>query len=144
MRAYGLWKTITGEDGDEKRNYTTKAIIYPTLPEEILLQVAKYKDAQDVWESIRIRYLGTERVQKARLQTLRGELEKIKMKETETIDEFLGKINGIVEKFKSLGSCLDEEVIVRKFLNSVSKKYLRIVASMNNIQILKVCHWKKR
>jgi len=67
LRAHVLWKMITGEDEDEKRNYTTKAIIYPTLPEDILLQVAKYKDAQDVWESIRIRYLGTERVQKARL-----------------------------------------------------------------------------
>ncbi|KAJ9541462.1 hypothetical protein OSB04_027968 [Centaurea solstitialis] len=130
LRAHGLWKTVTGEDEDEKRNYTTKAIIYPTLPEDILLQVAKYKDAQDVWESIRIRYLGTERVQKARLQTLRGELEKIKMKETETIDEFSGKIGGIVEKFKSLGSCLEEEVFVRKFLNSVSKKYLPIEASI--------------
>ncbi|KAJ9552495.1 hypothetical protein OSB04_016540 [Centaurea solstitialis] len=61
LRAHGLWKTVTGEDEDEKRNYTTKAIIYPTLPEDILLQVAKYKDAQDVWESIQIRYFGTER-----------------------------------------------------------------------------------
>ena len=50
------------------------------------------------------------------------------MKETETIDEFSGTISSIVEKFKSLGSCLDEEEIVRKFLNSVSKKYLPIVA----------------
>lgn len=130
LRAHGLWKTVTGEDEDEKRNYTTKAIIYPTLPDDILLQVAKHKDVQDVWESIRIRYLGTDRVQKARLQTLRGELEKLKMKETETIDEFSGKISGIVERFKCLGSSLDEEAIVRKFLNSVPKKYLPIVASI--------------
>ena len=128
LRAQGLWKTITGEDEDEKKNYTTKAIIYHTLPEDVLLQVAKHKDAQDVWESIRIRYLGTERVQKARLQTLRGELERLKMKEDESINDFSGKISGIVEKFKSLGSRLDEEVIVRKFLNSVPKKYLPIVA----------------
>ena len=71
LRAHGLWKTVHGKDKDKKRNYTTKAIIYPTLPEDVLLQVAKYKDAQDVWDSIKIRYLGTERVQKARLQTLR-------------------------------------------------------------------------
>jgi hypothetical protein len=69
-------------------------------------------------------------VQKARLQTLRGELEKLKTKETETINDFSGKISGIVEKFKSLGACLEEETIVRKFLNSVPKKYLPIVASI--------------
>ncbi|KAK9073456.1 hypothetical protein SSX86_007780 [Deinandra increscens subsp. villosa] len=128
LRAHGLWKTVTGEDEDEKRNYTTKAIIYHTLPENVLLQVAKHKRAEDVWESIRVRYLGTDRVKKARLQTLRGELERLKMKETESINDYSAKISGIVEKFKSLGSTLDEEVIVRKFLTSVPKKYLPIVA----------------
>ncbi|KAL4584290.1 hypothetical protein LXL04_008886 [Taraxacum kok-saghyz] len=130
LRAHGLWKTVTGEDEDEKRNYTTKAIIYPTLSEDVLLQVAKYKNAEEVWESIRIRYLGTDRVQKARLQTLRGDLERLKMKDNETIDDFSGKLGAIVEKFKSLGSCLDEEMAVRKFLNSVPMKYLPIVASI--------------
>ncbi|KAL4575933.1 hypothetical protein LXL04_012020 [Taraxacum kok-saghyz] len=130
LRAHGLWKTVTGEDEDEKRNYTTKAVIYLTLPEDVLLQVAKYKNAEEVWESIRIRYLGTDRVQKARLQTLRGDLERLKMKDNETIDDFLGKLGTIVEKFKSLGSCLDEEMAVRKFLNSVPHKYLPIVASI--------------
>ncbi|GKE48351.1 hypothetical protein Tco_1479609 [Tanacetum coccineum] len=133
LRAYGLWESIdpvTGATVDEKKNYTTKAIIFQTLPEDILLQVAKHKDAKDVWESIRVRYLGADRVQKARLQTLRSELEMLKMKENETINEFSGKIGGIMEKFKSLGSSLDEEVAVRKLLNSAPKKYLPIIASI--------------
>ena len=52
------------------------------------------------------------------------------MKDNETIDDFSGKLGAIVEKFKSLGSCLDEEMAVRKFLNSVPHKYLPIVASI--------------
>ncbi|GKD07789.1 zinc finger, CCHC-type containing protein [Tanacetum coccineum] len=106
LRAYGLWESIdpvTGATVDEKKNYTTKAIIFQTLPEDILLQVAKHKDAKDVWESIR---------------------------ENETINEFSGKIGGIMAKFKSLGSSLDEEVAVRKLLNSAPKKYLPIIASI--------------
>ncbi|GJU86550.1 zinc finger, CCHC-type containing protein [Tanacetum coccineum] len=133
LRAYGLWESIdpvTGATVDEKKNYTTKAIIFQTLPEDILLQVAKHKDAKDVWESIRVRYLGADRVQKARLQTLRSELEMLKMKENETINEFSGKIGSIMAKFKSLGSRLDEEVAVRKLLNSAPKKYLPIIASI--------------
>ncbi|GJT21081.1 zinc finger, CCHC-type containing protein [Tanacetum coccineum] len=133
LRAYGLWESIdpvTGATVDEKKNYTTKAIIFQTLPEDILLQVAKHKDAKDVWESIRVRYLGADRVQKARLQTLRSELEMLKMKENETINDFSGKIGSIMAKFKSLGSRLDEEVAVRKLLNSAPKKYLPIIASI--------------
>ncbi|XP_023754501.1 uncharacterized protein LOC111902925 [Lactuca sativa] len=128
LRAYGYWDAITKDVVDEKKNYTTKGIIFQTLPENVLLQVAKHKNAKDVWESIKVRYIGSERVQKARLQTLRNESEMLKMKENESINDFSGKISGIVAKFKSLGSTLEEEVIVRKFLNSVPKKYLPIVA----------------
>ncbi|KAJ9541475.1 hypothetical protein OSB04_027981 [Centaurea solstitialis] len=133
LRAYGLWESVdpvTGGTVDEKKNYTTKAIIFQTLPEDILLQVSKHKDAKDVWEAIRVRYLGADRVQKARMQTLRSELEMLRMKENETINEFSGKISGIVAKFKSLGSSLEEEVVVRKLLNSAPKKYLPIIASI--------------
>lgn len=37
LRAHDLWKTILGEDEDEQMNYTTKAIIYATPPEDVLL-----------------------------------------------------------------------------------------------------------
>nr|GEW35783.1 zinc finger, CCHC-type [Tanacetum cinerariifolium] len=108
LRAYGLWESIdpvTWATVDEKKNYTTKAIIFQTLPEDILLQVAKHKDAKDVWESIRVWYLGEDRVQKGRL------LEMLKMKENETINDFFGKIRGIMAKFKSLVSFLEEEEV---------------------------------
>nr|GEY90725.1 zinc finger, CCHC-type [Tanacetum cinerariifolium] len=128
LRAYGHWDAITEDEVDEKKNNTTKGIIFQTLPENVLLQVAKYKNAKYVWESIKVQYIEAERVQKARLQTLRNELEMLKMNDNESINDFAGKISGIVAKFKSLGSSLEKEVIVRKFLNSVPKKYLPIVA----------------
>ncbi|GKD66774.1 zinc finger, CCHC-type containing protein, partial [Tanacetum coccineum] len=115
LRAYGLWESIdpvTGATVDEKKNYTRKPIIFQTLPEDILLQVAMHKDAKDVWESIRVSYLGADRVQKARLQTLRSELEMLKMKENETINDFSCDIGSIMAMFKSLGSRLDEEVAI--------------------------------
>nr|GEZ64348.1 zinc finger, CCHC-type [Tanacetum cinerariifolium] len=127
-QAYGHWNAITEDEVDEKKNYTTKGIIFQTLLENVLLQVAKHKNAKDVWELIKVRYIGAERVQKARLKILRNELEILKMNDNESINDFAGKISGIAAKFKSLGSSLEEEVIVRKFLNSVSKKYLPIVA----------------
>ena len=58
-----------------------------------------------------------------------GKLGRLNMKDDETINDFPAKISVIVEKFKILGACLDEEVIVREFLNYVPKKYLPIVAS---------------
>lgn len=144
--AYGLWESVdpvTGGTVEGRKNYTIKAIIFQTLPEDILLQVSKYKDAKDVWEAIRVRYLGADRVQKARLQTLRSELELLKMKENETINDFSGKIGGIVAKFKSLGSSIDEEIIVRKLLNSAPKKYLPIIASIEQYSEIEIMSFEE-
>lgn len=133
LQPYGLWEAINPETGkviEAKKNLMARAFVFQTLLEDILLQVAKHKDAKDVWEALRVRYLGAERVQKARLQTLRTELEMLKMKEGDTIDEFSRKLSEIASKFKSLGSSLEDEILVIKLLNLVPKKFLQIVASI--------------
>nr|GEX32309.1 zinc finger, CCHC-type [Tanacetum cinerariifolium] len=71
--------------------------------------VAKHKNAKDVWESIKVWYIRAKRVQKARLQILRNELEMLKMNDNESINDFSSKISGIVAKIKSLSSTLEEE-----------------------------------
>ncbi|XP_076919273.1 uncharacterized protein LOC143580009 [Bidens hawaiensis] len=105
-------------------------MILQTLPEDILMQVAQHPTTKEVWEAIKVRHLGVDLVQKARLQTLRSELEKLKMKENETVSAFSGKLGSIKAKFKSFGSNLKDKIIVRKLLNSVPKKFLPIVASI--------------
>ncbi|KAD7117673.1 hypothetical protein E3N88_04941 [Mikania micrantha] len=121
---------VTRGGVDARRKHMAKALIFQSIPEDVLLQVSKYQEPKDVWDAIRVRFLGAERVQKARLQTLRSELEGMRMLETETVDEFAGRLSGIQSKYRSLGSSLEEEVLVRKFLNSMPKKYLPIVASI--------------
>ena len=131
LKAYGLWETLEDtEKVDERKMHTAKAMILTTLPEDILMQVAQYSKAKEVWESIKVRYIGADRVQKARLQTLRSELETLKMKTDETVNDFAGKLGSIRGKCKSLGSNLKDKVLVGKLLNSVPKKFLPIVASI--------------
>ncbi|GKD32477.1 zinc finger, CCHC-type containing protein [Tanacetum coccineum] len=131
LKAYGLWETLEAtEKVDERKMHTTKAMILTTLPEDILMQVAQYETAKEVWESIKVRYIGEDRVQKARLQTLRSELETLKMKNNETVSDFAGKLGSIRGKVKSLGSTLKDKTLVRKLLNSLPKKFLPIVASI--------------
>ncbi|GJV84888.1 hypothetical protein Tco_1524786 [Tanacetum coccineum] len=134
LKAYGLWETINPKKGssaiDEKKTHTTKAMIFQTIPQDILVQVAQYETAKEVWDSVKVRYLGADLVQKARLQTLRSELETLKMKENERVQDFSGKLGSIKAKFASLGTTLKDKIIVRKLLNSVPKKFLPIVATI--------------
>nr|GEU70438.1 reverse transcriptase domain-containing protein [Tanacetum cinerariifolium] len=73
---------------------------------------------------------------KARLQTLKSELETLRIKPNEKVSDFRGKLSSIMAKFKGLGETLEDKVLVRKLLNSVPKKFLPIVATIEQYQDL--------
>ncbi|GJZ15385.1 zinc finger, CCHC-type containing protein [Tanacetum coccineum] len=91
LRANGLWEIIEPEDNvqiDIKKDMATTAYLYQTLPEDMILQVASCKSTKEIWEALQTRHIGVDRVQKARLQTLKTEFEMLKMKEDDTIEQF--------------------------------------------------------
>lgn len=92
--------------------------------------MAKTKTAKEVWDSLKTRYLGADRIQKAILYTLKSEFEPSQMNDAESIDEFTCKLSGMILKYISLGTTLEDEVLVRKLLDSVPDKYLQLVASI--------------
>ena len=133
MDPHGLWESIepqAGVDVDEKKNKSARAFIFQAVPEDVLLQVANKKKASEIWESLKLRYLGADRVQKARLHTLKSDFEALRMKEEDSIDDFAGRLSGMVSKYSSLGATLEDSVLVRKLLDSVPDKYLQLVASI--------------
>ncbi|GKC63041.1 zinc finger, CCHC-type containing protein [Tanacetum coccineum] len=85
------------------------AFLYQALPEEQLLQITKHKTAKAIWDALKTRHIGEERVQQARLQTLKSEFEMLHMKEDETIDTFTAKLTTIVNKTASLGHTMEDE-----------------------------------
>nr|GEX81977.1 zinc finger, CCHC-type [Tanacetum cinerariifolium] len=87
------------------------------------------KDSRDSSKK-EISTTGEERVQQARLQTLKFNFEMLHMKEDETIDTFTEKLTTLVNKAASLGHTMEDETLVRKLLNPVPDRYLQIVASI--------------
>ncbi|XP_076912499.1 uncharacterized protein LOC143570841 [Bidens hawaiensis] len=80
--------------------------------------------------ALKARYVGAERVQKARLLTLKSEFEKLKMAENEIVDQFAGKITSMVLKATGLGYVFEQDVLVKKLLDAVPDKYFNLVASI--------------
>nr|XP_043625907.1 uncharacterized protein LOC122597373 [Erigeron canadensis] len=139
MKAYGIWETIVAKEGEttsENKENTSKAMIFQTLPQDVLMQVAQYSTSKEVWDSIEVEYLRADLVQKAQLQTLRSELETLRMKVNENVSDFGGKLSSIKAKFKGLGETLEDKTLVRKLLNSAPKKFLPIVMSIEQCQDL--------
>ncbi|GJU63728.1 hypothetical protein Tco_1245563 [Tanacetum coccineum] len=95
-KANGIWEILeqlkNNTQADNKKDKTAITFIYQALPEEQLLQITKHKTAKAIWDALKTRHIGEERVQQARLQTLKSDFEMLHMKEDETIDTFTEKL----------------------------------------------------
>ncbi|KAL4021013.1 hypothetical protein IC575_019802 [Cucumis melo] len=65
-----------------------------------------------------------------RLQALRSEFDCIKMKETETIEEFFNRILVIVNSLRSNGEEVGDQRVVEKILRSMPRKFEHIVVAI--------------
>nr|GEX43348.1 hypothetical protein [Tanacetum cinerariifolium] len=122
LEANRLWETIEPNEKtqtDNRKYKTAIAFLYQPLPEDQLLQITKYKTAKAIWNALKTRHIGEERVQQARLQTLKSEFEMLHMKEDETIDAFTTRLTTLVNKASSLGHTMEDETLVLKLLNAV-------------------------
>ncbi|KAC9475832.1 hypothetical protein E3N88_45774 [Mikania micrantha] len=133
MDANRLWEAVEPTIGavvDQRKSKMAFAFLFQAIPEDLVLQLAGYGDAKQVWDALKTRFLGVDRVRTARLQTLRREFENLKMKEDESIDDFTGKMSGLVSKAKGLGTTFEEGQMVRKLLDSMPRSFIQIVASI--------------
>ncbi|GKB74395.1 hypothetical protein Tco_0935807, partial [Tanacetum coccineum] len=116
------WEVIEHEENtqiDDKKDKATTTFLYQALTEDVILQVASCKTANELWESLRKRHVGEEKVQQARLQSLMIGFNTLQMKEDKTIphqivasieqtsdldeitlDEITGKLKAFEERIK--------------------------------------------
>nr|GFC06696.1 zinc finger, CCHC-type [Tanacetum cinerariifolium] len=133
LEANGLWEIIEPNEktkADNKKDKTAIAFIYQALLEEQLLQITKHKTVKAIWDALKTRHIEEEKVQKARLQTLKSDFKMLHMKEDEAINTLTAKLTTLVNKAVSLGHTIEDSVVVRKLLNAIPDKFLQIVASI--------------
>lgn len=134
-----VWDLVETETNEMDKNDMAIGLLFQGMPESLILQVGELSTAKKVWDAIKTRHVGAERVREARLQTLMAEFDRLKMKETDKIDDFVGKLTEITTTTKVLGEKIEEQKLVKKFLKCLPrKKYIHIVASLEQVLDLKV------
>jgi hypothetical protein len=115
FNVHGVWEAIDPSvNVDPKRNNIAIAYLYQAMPEELFLQVAQFNRAKEIWVALKARYVGVERVQQARLESPMVEFEASKMKDGEPIEDFTGRISGIVSNENSLGAVVEDKKTRKK------------------------------
>lgn len=123
MQAQGVWDAVEPSNPkaaiEEKTDKIALDMIYQGIPEEILMSLTDKKSTKDAWEAIKTVSQGAERIRKARAQTLRAEFEALTIKDSDRIDDFYTKINGIVSNIRAFG----EEISTHTWSNSCCELY---------------------
>jgi hypothetical protein len=95
--------------------------------QEMLASLAVKKTTAEAWEAVRSLRIGSKVVQNVRTQRLRSEIESIRFKEGESVDDFTMRLGGLVAALGTLGEEIKEQQVVQKLLR-VFPKHLTQVA----------------
>ncbi|XP_074328182.1 uncharacterized protein LOC141666094 [Apium graveolens] len=88
--------------------------------------------------------LGADRVKTAKIRTLKAEFEALCMKETEPLDDFCTKLNGLVTTIRALGEEVKKMYIVKKLLRAVTTKFLQIASAIKQFRNLETMTVEER
>jgi len=138
MEDQGVWEIMepSGERdamavaAARAKDRKAKAHLLQCLPDDLLMQVAGKKTGKEVWDSLKARFVGEERVKEARLQTLKSEFDALKMKTEDSIDQYVGQLTSMSVRYANIGGLLNDTALVKKLFDTVPERFINMVAGI--------------
>ncbi|KAK4386665.1 hypothetical protein Sango_2537100 [Sesamum angolense] len=117
---------------ENKKAKDSEALYYiqTAVADHIFPRISVATLAKEAWSILQKEYQGSAKVRIIKLQTLRRDFENMKMKDSETIDEYYTKVRELVNQLKAYGEDIPEKRVVEKLLISVTEKYDPIVTTI--------------
>ncbi|KAK4399925.1 Retrovirus-related Pol polyprotein from transposon TNT 1-94 [Sesamum angolense] len=109
---------------ENKKAKDSEALYYiqTAVADHIFPRISVATSAKEAWSILQKEYQGNAKVRIIKLQTLRRDFENMKMKDSETIDEYYTKVRELVNQLKAYGEDIPEKRVVEKLLISVTEK----------------------
>ncbi|XP_059280984.1 uncharacterized protein LOC132034611 [Lycium ferocissimum] len=113
-----------------------KATLFAGVSTAIFTRVMALKTAKEIWDYLKEEYTGNERIRGMKVLNLIREFELQKIKESETVKEYLDRLLGIVNKVRLLGTKFKDSRIVEKTLVTVLERYEVSITTLKNTKDL--------
>ncbi|KAJ0880785.1 putative RNA-directed DNA polymerase [Helianthus annuus] len=107
-----------------------KHYLYQAIDRVRFEQILDRKTSKAIWNSMKQRFAGNERVKRSMLQKLRRDFEVLEMKTNETIPEYFGRVLTVSNQMRSNGESMPDVKIVEKILRTLTEKYTYVVVSI--------------
>ncbi|XP_043721113.1 uncharacterized protein LOC122668640 [Telopea speciosissima] len=79
--------------------------------------------SKEIWDKLKNVHEGDDKIRETKLQHHRNLFEGLKMSEAKTVEQFMSRVNEIINSIRGLGEELKDAVVVKKILRSLPKLY---------------------
>lgn len=112
------------------KDHQVKHYLFQAIDRVVFEQILDRKTSKIIWESLKRKFGGNERVKRSLLQTLRREFEVLAMKNEESIDDYFARVMVVSNKMRSNGESMSDSKIVEKILRTLTEKFSYVVVSI--------------
>lgn len=106
----------------ESDSKVQNAIISGLVDSE-LVKVMGCTTAKKIWDKLKSIHEGDDKIKKAKLQTFQAHFESLKMNEDKDVVAYMLRVNEVINVIRGLGETIEDMVIVKRVLRSLSSKF---------------------
>ena len=127
--------TTSVEIIDFEYNIQAKEALLSAFTNFEMTNVMDMKTTHEIWENLETLYEGDANVKIAKLYSLKGKYERLRMGDDENINNFMQRVNELVCGIRCAGGKIDEFEIVAKVLRSLPDSYKSKLVLLKNSRL---------
>ncbi|XP_043694135.1 intracellular protein transport protein USO1-like [Telopea speciosissima] len=148
---YDVWASVLNEysmtgvaptDNQEKKKYENNSramhAIKDALIDSEFVKVMECKSAKQLWDKLKSIHEGDAKIKEAKLQVYRAQFEGLKMLNEENVEDYMLRVNGVVNSIRGLRESLTDSVVVKKILRSLPDRLDSKVSAVEEAKDLEV------
>ncbi|CAN1725434.1 hypothetical protein LINPERHAP1_LOCUS77, partial [Linum perenne] len=101
--------------------------LFSSIDKSVLKTIIEKTTSKQLRDSMRTKFQGNARVQKAHLQSLRESFELLEMKVGESVTNYFGRVIVVANDMRICGENMPDVKIVEKFLRNLTENFNYIV-----------------
>ncbi|TXG59015.1 hypothetical protein EZV62_016844 [Acer yangbiense] len=123
LRANPIIAQIKQHEEEKMKRDKAVTCLHSALTDSIFTSIMHLETAKEIWDEVKERYEGSERVRNVKMLTLKREFEMLKMKESESVKDYSSKLSELVKQMRLYGETVEDYKVVEKMLISLPKKF---------------------
>ncbi|TXG70326.1 hypothetical protein EZV62_005261 [Acer yangbiense] len=155
LKYFGLWEYVAEDKQvpalianptiaqikqyEEEKMKRDKAVtcLHSALTDSVFTSIMHLETTKSIWDELKSRFEGSEKVKLVKLLTLKREFENLKMKDSETVMDYSSKLSDLENQMRLYGDVVEDYKVVEKMLINLLEKFEAKVAAIEESYDLK-------